>query len=83
MPSPMLGKRIKAARLTRGGLTQEELADQIGVGANTVSRWERDLCAPQGPAKRWFRRHWPEVYAANADAEVTANHPSLTGTDGG
>jgi len=90
MPSPMLekkviGERIQAIRLARE-LTQEDVAAKIGVGVNTVSRWERGLCEPQGPAKKWLRANWPEVYADSAsDPDKTNEHAvehaeSLTGT---
>jgi DNA-binding transcriptional regulator YiaG len=56
-----LGERIRTKR-EAVGLTQHELAEQIGVLANSVSRWERDCAEPQGPAKKWLREKWPEVY---------------------
>lgn len=40
-----LGENIKAAR-KRMGLTQEELASQIGVTAQAVSRWESEAGLP-------------------------------------
>ncbi|MCH8262508.1 MAG: helix-turn-helix transcriptional regulator, partial [Proteobacteria bacterium] len=42
MPSAVyeyIGEKINAYR-TQRGLTQEALADAIGVTANTISRWE-------------------------------------------
>ncbi len=86
MPSTMtLGERIRNARATRG-LTQEDVADKIGVLANTVSRWERDVCPPRGVAKKWLRRHWPEVFSADEPDDDSGEHvvverESLTGTD--
>lgn len=70
-----LGERIRKAR---GKLTQEEFADLIGVLANTVSRWERDLCEPQGAAKKWLRANHPDIYEPGEDS----GRPSATGTEG-
>lgn len=40
-----IGARISALR-KREGLTQEELADQMGVSPQAVSKWEHDLSVP-------------------------------------
>lgn len=40
-----LGKRIKELRI-KNNLTQEELAEQLGVSFQAVSRWENDLTYP-------------------------------------
>jgi transcriptional regulator with XRE-family HTH domain len=72
-----LGTRIRDARIKRG-LTQDEVADLIGVLVNTVSRWERDAHPPRGAARKWLRANWPEVYASAADE---TDRVSLTGTD--
>lgn len=40
-----LGKRIKELRM-ENNLTQEELAEQLGVSFQAVSRWENDLTYP-------------------------------------
>lgn len=40
-----LGKRIAAHR-KRMGLTQEQLAEQLGITAQAVSKWENDLSCP-------------------------------------
>lgn len=73
-----LGARIRAAR-TKRNLTQEEAADLIGVLANTVSRWERDACAPQGPARKWLRSNWPEVYDETVETLVEDDQSSDAG----
>lgn len=41
-----LGKRIKHAR-ELAGMTQEELAQQVGVVLRTVGNWERGATVPQ------------------------------------
>ena len=40
-----IGQRIAEKRKTCG-LTQEGLADAMGVSAQAVSKWENDLCCP-------------------------------------
>ena len=50
----MNGKQLK--RIRKGlGLTQKELAEELGVSANTVARWERDEVAIAEPAARLAR----------------------------
>jgi DNA-binding transcriptional regulator YiaG len=50
---------LKEARV-RNGLSQEELAHQLGVSLSTVQRWERNLCVPsklaQGKLNRLFEQ---------------------------
>lgn len=40
-----LGKKIKQLRF-KAGLTQEQLADKIGIGAQSVSKWENSVAMP-------------------------------------
>ena len=40
-----LGNKIKNLRL-RAGMTQEMLADELGVSFQTISKWENSVCAP-------------------------------------
>lgn len=40
-----LGNKIKTLRL-RAGMTQEMLADELGVTFQTISKWENNICAP-------------------------------------
>ena len=40
-----LGKRIAANR-KRLGLTQDQLAEKLGITAQAVSKWENDLSCP-------------------------------------
>jgi transcriptional regulator with XRE-family HTH domain len=51
---------IKAWRNVRK-LSQEELADLIGVKAMTVSRWERGDHLPR-------KKHWPKIEEATGIA---------------
>lgn len=44
----MIGERIKRARLAKG-LTQQDVADGIGVSLISVSNWEVDKTIPKGP----------------------------------
>lgn len=39
VPITAMGRRIRRARL-RAGISQQEVADAIGVGVTSVSRWE-------------------------------------------
>lgn len=41
----MIGKRLKEIRKTQG-LTQQDLADRIGVSVSSVKKWELDLTEP-------------------------------------
>lgn len=45
MQSETMGKRIAAFRKKRG-LTQDQLAEQLGISAQAVSKWETDLSCP-------------------------------------
>ena len=47
--SPTIGERLRTARV-KAGLTQEALAEKIGVGPLAVSRWETGKATP--PATR-------------------------------
>ena len=40
------GWNLRIAR-RRAGLTQQELADRLGIWQSGVSTWERGLCVPQ------------------------------------
>ena len=40
-----LGNKIRALRL-KSGLTQEMLAEELGVSFQTISKWENSVCAP-------------------------------------
>lgn len=60
-----LSSRIRAAR-ARVGWTQQQLADHVGVGRQTVNRWESLGHMPQtrGPRiklERWLKKIEREV----------------------
>ena len=40
-----IGKKIKALR-TKSKLTQEQLADRLGINAQSVSKWENSVTMP-------------------------------------
>ena len=40
-----LGKKIRQLRF-RAGLTQEQLAEKLGIGAQAVSKWENAVAMP-------------------------------------
>ena len=40
-----LGKKIKQLRF-KAGLTQEQLAEELGIGAQSVSKWENAVAMP-------------------------------------
>ena len=40
-----LGKKIRQLRF-KAGLTQEQLADRLGIGAQSVSKWENAVAMP-------------------------------------
>ena len=40
-----LGKKIKQYRF-KTGLTQEQLAEKLGIGAQSVSKWENAVAMP-------------------------------------
>ena len=45
MPELTIGKNIRRLRLVKE-MTQEELAERVGVTGQAVSRWERGECCP-------------------------------------
>lgn len=49
------GKRLRAER-ERLRLTQVQLAQAIGVGSDTISKYERDLMVPSVPTLRELAR---------------------------
>ena len=50
----MTGAQLRRIR-KRLDLTQRELAEKLGVSANTVARWERDEVSIAEPAARLAR----------------------------
>ena len=50
----MTGSELRAIR-ERLGLTQVEMAERLGVAANTVARWERDEKPIRPPVEKLIR----------------------------
>lgn len=50
-----LPEKVKALRRKKG-LSQEDLAREIGVSLSTVHRWERQDCKPSRLARRELAR---------------------------
>jgi transcriptional regulator with XRE-family HTH domain len=79
-----VGERIRSFRESLG-LTQQGLADRIGVTVSTVHRWECNKNPPRGAAAKWLRRKGidlapegaPECAPEQAPAEACS-----TGTEG-
>lgn len=64
------GTRLKAARLARG-MTQEQLAYEIGVSSPAVSQWERDGSEPNFATLRTLSK----VLDVSLDALILGNAP--------
>ena len=70
-------KGIRALR-RHLGLTQEDLAQELGVRQQTVSEWETGLYRPRGAARRMLhiiaeRSHYPyTVSTPSPESEETA-----------
>lgn len=67
------GSRLKAARLARG-MTQEQLAHEIGVSSPAVSQWERDGSEPNFMSLRALS----EVLDVTLDALIIGGADSRT-----
>jgi transcriptional regulator with XRE-family HTH domain len=50
----MTGKEVRAIR-RKMGLTQQELADRVGVARNTIARWEMGVMGVRESAARLLR----------------------------
>ncbi len=72
----MNGMQLKRIR-KRLKLTQAALAEQIGVAANTVARWERDERAITEPMARLIRLTAQPVARPDADIR-NADWPKRT-----
>ena len=68
-----LSAKIKQLRL-RDGRTQEELAEAVGVTAQAVSRWEKEICYPDmeliPSIANFFHVSIDELFGYNSDREI-------------
>lgn len=70
-----IGENIKQARLKRG-LTQEEVARDVGVTVRNYQRWERGLVTP------YYRNLQAIAFALDVEeAELLGDMPREIGTD--
>ena len=53
--TPSFAARLLAARL-RADLTQEDLADVVGVSQQTIAKWEGELAVPRGEHRAAINR---------------------------
>jgi transcriptional regulator with XRE-family HTH domain len=80
-PADGLGERIRTHRLQHG-MTQRELADQLGVTQQSVARWEQG-----SPPKRYLLRAIQSLIEETTDAgdrsrdlaEIIGIRPAATG----
>jgi DNA-binding transcriptional regulator YiaG len=76
--SPWDADRVRALR-ERLGLTQQQLADELGVRQQTVSEWETGVYQPRGASARMLRvvaeRTSVPYDTASGDDAHAAVHP--------
>lgn len=81
-----IGQRIKRARESKG-LTQQALADALGVEPPTISRWETDvhvpgarqwprICKTLGRDLEWFQGAPAYIPPASQDVIPARSHPT-------
>jgi len=56
-PRPRLGAHLTDLR-ARAGLSQEELAQKVGVHQQTIAFWEQSSKPPRSEVLAALRRHW-------------------------
>lgn len=66
IPEWTLGWRLQLA-LEHGKVKVEDMADEIGVGRGTVSRWLHD----KGPMREIYIKHWALRCGVNAHWLIT------------
>lgn len=73
----MLGENIKMLRKAKG-LSQEELAVQLHVVRQTVSKWEKNLCAPDADMLTRLADALDTTVSVLLDAEAPHVEPAQT-----
>lgn len=69
-----IGRRIKAAR-TKAGLTQQALADALGISRVSVTQWEGDTTKPDGDNIQRL----PEILGGSVDWFYSGRGDAPTG----
>lgn len=69
MDQERIGKYIKDIR-KKNGLTQQELADKLGVSFQAVSKWERGICLPD----IYILREISKLFSVNIEDILDGNN---------
>lgn len=76
--SNTLGKKISELRKEKG-ITQEELAERLGVSPQAVSKWENDLSCPDimllPELAKLFDVTIDELFSVTPKKETDASNP--------
>ena len=65
------GERVRTLR-RHLGLTQRELADQMGTRQQTISEWEKGMYKPRGASSTLL-----SIVAERAEFKYSAIHPQV------
>lgn len=69
LSAPMTGDELKAKR-QKLGMTQEELAQELGTTSNTVARWERGVVFNGQSLPRWVDKMLAQIESSKKKNEL-------------